>query len=85
MAQGVLEGKVGVITGAGRGIGRAVALASLAFGRVLDLTNPAGSAPRYPVWGWAFGVLGVGALLGWVATAWLRSLPESRRMAAGKR
>jgi MFS family permease len=61
------------------------ALASLAFGGILDLTNPAGSAPRYPVWGWAFGVLGLGALLGWVATAWLRSLPESRRMAAGKR
>jgi MFS family permease len=66
------------------GIG-AGALATLAFGRVLDLTNPLGSAPRYPVWGWAFSVLGVGALLGWVATAWLRSLPESRRMAAGKR
>jgi len=66
------------------GIG-AGALATLAFGRVLDLTNPLGSAPRYPVGGWAFSVLGVGALLGWVATAWLRSLPESRRMAAGKR
>lgn len=61
------------------------ALASLTFGSVLDLTNPAGSRPGYPVWGWAFSVLGVGAVLGLAATAWLRALPESRRMAAGRR
>lgn len=61
------------------------ALASLTFGVILDLTNPPGSAPRYPVWGWAFSVLGVGALFGVVSTAWLRALPESRRMAGGKR
>ena len=78
----ILGSALAVRSLAGFGAG---ALASLAFGRILDLTNPAGSAPRYPVWGWAFGVLGVGALLGWVATAWLRSLPESRRMAGGKR
>jgi hypothetical protein len=60
-------------------------LATLTFGVLLDLTNPPGSAPRYPVWGWAFSVLGVGALLGVASTAWLRALPESRRMAAGKR
>ncbi len=78
----ILGSALAVRSLAGFGAG---ALASLAFGRVLDLTNPAGSAPRYPVWGWAFSVLGVGALLGFVATAWLRALPESRRMAAGKR
>ncbi len=78
----ILGSALAVRSLAGFGAG---ALASLAFGTILDLTNPAGSAPRYPVWGWAFGVLGLGALLGWVATAWLRSLPESRRMAGGKR
>ena len=78
----ILGSALAVRSLAGFGAG---ALASLAFGRVLDLTNPAGSAPRYPVWGWAFSVRGVGARLGWGATAWLRSLPESRRMAAGKR
>ncbi len=78
----ILGSALAVRSLAGFGAG---ALASLAFGRVLDLTNPLASAPRYPVWGWAFSVLGVGALLGWVATLWLRSLPESRRMAAGKR
>ena len=61
------------------------ALASLAFGLILDLTNPAGSGPRYQVWGWAFSVLGLGALLGVVSTIWLRAFPESRRMAGGKR
>ena len=61
------------------------AVATLTFGVVLDLTNPPGSAPRYPVWGWAFSVLGAGALLGVIATAWLRALPESRRMAGGRR
>lgn len=78
----ILGSALAVRSLAGFGAG---AMASLAFGRILDLTNPAGSGPRYAVWGWAFSVLGVGALLGLVATAWLRALPESRRMAAGKR
>ncbi|MGQ0663806.1 MAG: MFS transporter [Pseudomonadota bacterium] len=37
------------------------ALAPLAFGAVLDLTNPAGASPA--VWGWAFAALGLGGLL----------------------
>lgn len=78
----ILGSALAVRSLAGFGAG---ALASLTFGVVLDLTNPPGSAPRYPVWGWAFSVLGFGAVLGLVATAWLRALPESRRMAAGKR
>ncbi len=78
----ILGSALAVRSLAGFGAG---ALASLTFGVVLDLTNPLGSAPRYPVWGWAFSVLGVGALLGVVSTAWLRALPESRRMAGGKR
>lgn len=78
----ILGSALAVRSLAGFGAG---ALASLTFGVVLDLTNPAGSAPRYPVWGWAFSVLGVGALFGVAATAWLRALPESRRMAGGKR
>jgi len=67
---------------AGYGAG---ALASLAFGLVLDLTNPSRSGPRFQVWGWAFSVLGLGALLGIVSTIWLRALPESTRLAGGKR
>lgn len=78
----ILGSALAVRSLAGFGAG---ALAALVFGTVLDFTNPVGSAPRYPVWGWAFSVLGVGALLGVASTAWLRGLPESRRMAAGKR
>jgi MFS family permease len=48
----------------------AAALAPVAFGLVLDHTNPAGGAQRvYAVWGWAYGVLGVGGL-GAVWAAW---------------
>ncbi|MBI4588079.1 MAG: MFS transporter [Candidatus Rokubacteria bacterium] len=78
----ILGSALAVRSLAGFGAG---ALASLTFGGILDLTNPAGSAPRYPVWGWAFSVLGFGAVFGLASTAWLRALPESRRMAAGKR
>lgn len=78
----ILGSALAVRSLAGFGAG---AVASLTFGVVLDLTNPAGSAPGYPVWGWAFSVLGLGAVLGLAATAWLRALPESRRMAAGRR
>ncbi len=78
----ILGSALAVRSLAGFGAG---ALASLTFGVVLDLTNPPGSAPRYPVWGWAYAVLGVGAVLGWTATVWLRASPESRRLAAGRR
>jgi len=36
-------------------------------------------------WGWAFGVLGAGGVLGLLSMLWLRTLPESRRLAGGKR
>ncbi len=78
----ILGSALAVRSLAGYGAG---ALASLAFGLVLDLTNPAGIGPRYQVWGWAFSVLGLGALLGVVATIWLRALPESRKLAGGRR
>jgi MFS family permease len=69
----------------GFGIG---ALAPTVFGLVLDLTN---SAPvqqtlgYLPNWGWAFGMLGVVALVGPWAMLKLRSMPESRMMAGGKK
>jgi MFS family permease len=56
------------------------AAAQWAFGRVLDATNP---GPPYTQWGWAFGILGVGGLVGLLSTIWLRLRPESRRLAGG--
>ena len=53
------------------------------FGWVLDWTNPNVSPPAN--WGWAFAMLGVGALLGPVAVTLARRFPESARMAGGKR
>ncbi len=65
----------------GFGVG---ALAPLVFGAVLDLT--AGRAdPRGEIWGWAFAVLGIGGFLGICSMLWLRALPESQRLAGGKR
>jgi MFS family permease len=53
------------------------------FGWILDTTNPGqGSAPT--TWGWAFVVLGLGALVGPMALSIVRRFPESGRMAAGK-
>jgi MFS family permease len=43
------------------------AIAPLAFGAVLDLTNPAGAPPT--AWGWAFAALGLGGL-GATVCAW---------------
>lgn len=60
------------------------AVAPLAFGAVLDLTDGR-AVPAGGVWGWAFGVLGIGGFLGICSMLWLRALPESRRLAAGKR
>ncbi len=59
------------------------AVAPLVFGMVLDFFGgrKAGAAG----WGWAFSVLGVGGVLGLACTLWLRALPESRRLAGGKR
>jgi MFS family permease len=69
----------------GFGIGAA---APTAFGLVLDLTN-LGETQRVlgylPNWGWAFSMLGIVALAGPWAMLKLRSMPESRRMAGGKK
>jgi MFS family permease len=70
-------------------IGFLAAMASpTVFGWVLDWTNPVttgvqGAVPQ--TWGWAFGILGVGALLGPVALTIVRRLPASANMAGGKR
>ncbi|MGH3367339.1 MAG: MFS transporter [Nocardioidaceae bacterium] len=61
------------------------ALASLVFGVVLDVTNPAAGSAEPAFWGWGFATLGLGAVAGIVATGWLRALPQSRQMAEGKR
>jgi len=53
------------------------------FGWVLDWTNTTqGNMPFQ--WGWAFGILGLGALVGPVALSVVRRLPGSEKMAAGK-
>jgi MFS family permease len=79
---------VGAAMGLQTLIGFVAATASPAvFGWVLDASNPALSGARggMPlVWGWAFGALGVGALLGPVALAIARRLPTSAKMAGGK-
>ncbi len=59
------------------------AVAPLIFGWVLDLYG--GRQASAAGWGWAFGVLGVGGVLGLLSMLWLRALPESRRLAGGKR
>ena len=58
------------------------AVAQTAFGQVLDATN---AGRPYAVWGWAYGLLGLGGLAGLASTVWLRVRPESRRMAGGRR
>ncbi|MBI3030939.1 MAG: MFS transporter [Candidatus Rokubacteria bacterium] len=60
------------------------AVAPLVFGTVLDLTDGR-AGPAGGVWGWAFAVLGIGGFLGICSMLWLRAVPESRRMASGKR
>jgi MFS family permease len=60
------------------------AVAAVAFGAMLDLTGGRAS-PTGGVWGWAFAVLGIGGFLGICTMLWLRALPESRRLAGGKR
>jgi MFS family permease len=63
----------------GFGVG---AVAQSAFGAVLDATN---MGRPYTVWGWAYGLLGLGGLAGLLVTLWLRWRPESRRLASGLR
>jgi MFS family permease len=58
------------------------------FGWILDRTNPMATGPQAGpplVWGWAFGILGVGALVGPAVLAVVRRLPASAQMAGGKR
>jgi MFS family permease len=59
------------------------AVAPLVFGSVLDLYG--GRSASVAGWGWAFSVLGVGGVLGLLSMLWLRALPESRRLAGGRR
>jgi MFS family permease len=64
----------------GFGVG---AIAPVVFGRVLDLHGGVGTSASG--WGWAFSALGLGGVLGLACMFWLRALPESRRLAGGKR
>ena len=69
----------------GFGIG---AVAPTAFGLVLDLTNSGETQKALgylPQWGWAFSMLGLVALIGPWAMWKLRSMPESLKMAGGKK
>lgn len=51
------------------------AIAPLAFGALLDLTNPAGAVPT--MWGWAFVALGVGGLIASVCAYGLKRGPHT--------
>ena len=59
------------------------AVAPLVFGWVLDLYG--GRNASVTGWGWAFSTLGVGGVLGRLSVLWLRTMPEARRLAGGKR
>ena len=55
------------------------------FGLVLDLGQGADGVRSDAAWGWAWTALGVGAMLGPIATLRLRALKASALMAGGKR
>ncbi len=58
------------------------------FGLILDKTNATLSSAQGgmpTVWGWAFGILGLGALIGPAVLVVVRRLPASAQMAGGKR
>jgi MFS family permease len=64
------------------------AISPTVFGLVLDLTNSgqAGKALGFlSSWGWAFSMLGLVALIGPWTMFKLRSMPESLKMAGGKK
>jgi MFS family permease len=61
------------------------AISSWVFGLVLDLGQGAGGLSADAAWGWAWTALGLGAILGPIATLRLRALSESKQMAGGKR
>ena len=58
------------------------AIAPWVFGLVLDLE---GGVRADAAWGWAWTALGLGAMLGPIATLRLRALRDSAQMAGGKR
>ena len=61
------------------------AISPWVFGLVLDLGQGAGGARADAAWGWAWTALGLGAMLGPIATLRLRALRESVQMAGGRR
>jgi MFS family permease len=66
----------------GFGVG---AISPWVFGLVLDLGQGAGGMHADAAWGWAWTALGLGAMLGPIATLRLRALRESAQMAGGRR
>jgi len=61
------------------------AISPWVFGLVLDLGQGAGGTRDAAAWGWAWTVLGLGAMLGPLATLRLRAMRESAQMAGGRR
>jgi len=56
------------------------------FGLVLDVSNPGLAADgQFQVWGWSFGLLGLGAMVGPGAMYFLRKCPESVKMTGGRK
>jgi len=81
----VESGYLGAALGLQSFLGFGITILSPAlFGLVLDVSNP-GIEGEFQVWGWSFGLLGVGALIGPVAMYFLRRLSESTKMAGGKK
>jgi len=61
------------------------AISPWVFGLVLDLGQGADGVGADAAWGWAWTVLGIGAMLGPIATLRLRALRASAQLAGGKR
>ncbi len=78
---GYLGSALGVQSFLGYGI---TILSPALFGLVLDLSNHSLEG-QFRVWGWSFGLLGLGALLGPVAMYFLRRQSESVKMANGSK
>lgn len=64
------------------------AIVPTVFGYVLDLSNKGYTKANVAYltnWGWAYTILGVGAIIGPLVILKLRAMPESRRMARGQK